>query len=325
MKDGEVATQHAVNIKLVESDAVIGDAVLWTVVGANLFTPVASANQRLSRNGVCAALSLLFSGEKAAAQDRHPFLFIAQLAALVLHLHHRAARDVRDAHRRVSGVDPLSSVSGCALNINTNVTFRDHKVDRLSNGEHDHRCGARVNAPRGFGCGDALNAMHSRLPLEGGPCARSAHFSHRFAHATECRLAQAVHLHLPAASLRVAKIAAEEFTGEDPRLITARRRTHFNQHILAIVRIRVEQECGESLNQVSFDRLGGGALRRGEAAHLSIGARVKLHRLRIARSRTRRAQCFRSLSEWCGARKFAPDPCERRVIGEHLWLRQLRL
>ena len=45
----------------------IGDAILWTVVGANLFTPVASADQRLARNGVCAALSLLFGGEGRVA------------------------------------------------------------------------------------------------------------------------------------------------------------------------------------------------------------------------------------------------------------------
>ena len=105
-----------------------------------------------------------------------------------------------------------------------------------------------MDAPRGFSCGDALNAMHPRLPLEGGPCARSAHFSHRFAHATECRLAQAVHLNFPAASLRVSEIAAEEFASEDPRLVTARRRTHLNQHVFAIVWVRVKQECRESLN-----------------------------------------------------------------------------
>ena len=240
MKYGEVTTQHAVNVKLIESDAMIRDAVLRTVVCANLFTPVASANQRLSRYGVRAALSLLFGGEEAAAQDRHPLLFIAQLAALVLHLHHGAARDVRDAHRRVGGVNPLSTVTRGALHINTNVTFGDHKVHRLRNREDHHRCGAGVNAPRRFSCGDALNAMHPRLPLEGGPCARSAHFSHRFAHSAECRFAQAVDLNLPAASLRVAEIAAEEFASEDSRLVTTRRRTHLNQHVLPVVWIGVK-------------------------------------------------------------------------------------
>ena len=73
----KVSTQNPRHIKLVEPNAVIGDAILWSVIGTNLLTAITATNQRLACLGVGGALALLFSGDDAAAQNRHPLLFVA--------------------------------------------------------------------------------------------------------------------------------------------------------------------------------------------------------------------------------------------------------
>jgi hypothetical protein len=123
--------------------------------------------------------------------------------------------------------------------------------------------------------------MHARLPFERGPCTGPTNLGHCLAHAAECRLAQPVNFNFPAASFGVAQVRTEELTGEDSRFVTPRPRTNLNEHILPVVRIRIKEECGESLNNVALNLLCGGALCSGEEAHLGVRARVKLHPLCI--------------------------------------------
>ena len=77
MKDGEVAAQHTINIELVQPNAMIGHAVLRSVVCANLFASITASDERLARNRVRTALTLLFCGQKSASQDCETFLFVA--------------------------------------------------------------------------------------------------------------------------------------------------------------------------------------------------------------------------------------------------------
>ena len=45
----KVAAENARYIKLIKTDAVIGDAILRSVIGADLLAAIAAANQRLAR------------------------------------------------------------------------------------------------------------------------------------------------------------------------------------------------------------------------------------------------------------------------------------
>ena len=103
----EVAGQHVGEPVDREADAVVGDPVLLEVVGADLLAAAATADLRAAlgrRLGVALPLGQL---EQPGAQHLHRPIAVLQLAALVLHRDHDAGRDVRDAHRRVGGVDAL--------------------------------------------------------------------------------------------------------------------------------------------------------------------------------------------------------------------------
>src|SRR5262249_41024896 len=83
---GEVAGDDGVELVQVQVDAVVGDAVLREVVGADALAAVARAYHRLARLGPLAVQPLLLALEDAAAEDAHRPVVVLVLAALVLAL-----------------------------------------------------------------------------------------------------------------------------------------------------------------------------------------------------------------------------------------------
>ena len=65
----DAALDELVEVVERDLDAVIGDAVLREVVGADLFLAVAGADERLAVRGVFLGLLLLLLLEQARAQD----------------------------------------------------------------------------------------------------------------------------------------------------------------------------------------------------------------------------------------------------------------
>ena len=109
-----VAFEHFL-VRGVETDAVVGHAVLRRVVGADLLGTVARADlcQTLG------ALGSLLLGEhllvEASAKDGHRRDLVLQLGLLILRLHDQAGRQVRDAHGGVGRVDALAARAAGAV------------------------------------------------------------------------------------------------------------------------------------------------------------------------------------------------------------------
>ena len=72
-------------------DAMVGDAVLREVVGADFFGAVASADEGFTGLGGVFHLFFFFALEEAGAEDIHSFDAILLLGAFVLHGHHETS------------------------------------------------------------------------------------------------------------------------------------------------------------------------------------------------------------------------------------------
>ena len=92
-----------------EPDAVVGEAVLLEVVGADLLAATAPAHLGLALDRLLRRHALLLQLQQPRPQHRHGPRPVLQLAALVLHRHDHTGRPVRDAHGGVGGVHVLAA------------------------------------------------------------------------------------------------------------------------------------------------------------------------------------------------------------------------
>jgi len=92
-----------------EADAVIGEAVLGKVIGADLFVPFTGADL-LTAGGLHFSPFLLpFFLQKAGSQDAHGGGAVFDLGAAVLATNDQAGRNMENLNRGIGGVEPLSA------------------------------------------------------------------------------------------------------------------------------------------------------------------------------------------------------------------------
>src|SRR5215212_2823032 len=104
----QVALEDAVEPLDGQVDAVVRDAVVGIVVGANLLGALAPADLRPARRRELFLLALTLELEESRAQYAQRLRLILELGLLVLHGNHEARRDVGDADGRVCRVDALA-------------------------------------------------------------------------------------------------------------------------------------------------------------------------------------------------------------------------
>ena len=162
----QVAVEHLVEVVGLVAGAVVGDAVLREVVGADPLGAVDGADlaaARLARLGVGLVLG---GGEQPGPQDAQRLLLVLQLALLVLAADHDAGRDVGDPDGRVGGVDALAAGAAAAEDVDAQVVLVDLDVDVLGLGHHQHAGGAGVDAALRLGDRHPLHAVDAALELQ---------------------------------------------------------------------------------------------------------------------------------------------------------------
>ncbi|OIQ68742.1 hypothetical protein GALL_496600 [mine drainage metagenome] len=148
-------------------DAVVGQAPLRKVVGADAVAAVATANQTFALGSIFGgALAAVFFLD-AGGQHLERLGFVAVLAAPVLAFGHDAGGQVGDAHRRVGFVDVLATRTAGAVGIDAQICRIDLDGLRLVGlGQHGNGAGAGVDAALGFGDRHALHPVPAGLELE---------------------------------------------------------------------------------------------------------------------------------------------------------------
>src|ERR1700691_5896302 len=210
-----------------EADAVIGDAILGKVVGADFFAAIAGADLLFSGLRELGVLFFHFHLVQARAQHAHALLAIFDLRLLVLATYHGVGGQVGDAHGGVSSVDRLAARPGRAEGINADVLGFDFDVDFFGLREHGHGNGRSVHTPLLLGFGHALHAVDARLPLELREDALALDDGNNFLVSADAGLRDRHDLDLPALLRGKARVHAEDFSRKERSFVAASAGTDF--------------------------------------------------------------------------------------------------
>src|SRR5688572_27199956 len=125
----EVAVDDAIELVQREADAVVGDAVLREVVGADLLRAFAGADHAAALVADRVVLLLLLEVEQAALEHLEGARLVLDLAALVLALDDHAGGQVGDLHGAVGGVHGLPAGAAGGRDVETQVFVVDGDFD----------------------------------------------------------------------------------------------------------------------------------------------------------------------------------------------------
>src|SRR5690606_8114105 len=166
----EVAVEHLLAIAAFDAGTQVLDARVIEHVGANLVTPAdirLAVFQRL-RGGVAL---LHFQLVQLGPQHLHRGVLVGVLGTFVLAGHHGVGRHVGDTHRRVGGVDVLTTGARGAVGVDAQVGRVDLDFDLVVDlGGHEHRRERGVATGAGIERALAHQTVHADLgaqPAEG--------------------------------------------------------------------------------------------------------------------------------------------------------------
>src|SRR3984885_14646511 len=117
----EVAVHDIIELVQCQVDAVVGDAALGKIIGANAFGPVPGSDLKLTRLRLLGLLLFALAGEEPRPEERERTRSVLVLRALVLAFDHDSRRQVRDANGRIGLVDMLSAGSRGAVRIDAQI------------------------------------------------------------------------------------------------------------------------------------------------------------------------------------------------------------
>ena len=107
----------------------VGDPAFWKIVGAESLRTVTPTDLAFSCLGTFGIEGLALGVEKPSTQHPHRLGPILVLRFLVLLGDDDPGRDMRDAHRRIGGVDVLTTRARRAIDIDAQILVLD--LDRL--------------------------------------------------------------------------------------------------------------------------------------------------------------------------------------------------
>src|SRR4051812_31247998 len=163
----ELAVHDAVDLVKGEVDAVVGDAALRKVVGADARGAVARADERFARRGGLRLLLRELLVADARGEHRERFLAVLVLRARVLAFDDDPGRQVRYADGGFGLVDVLAAGARGAEGVDAQLRrVEDYVVQHVGLRQDGDGASRSVDAALCFGLRDALHAVATRFKLE---------------------------------------------------------------------------------------------------------------------------------------------------------------
>ena len=244
---------------------------------------------RSAEASACACSSA--SDLQPGGQHLHCAGLVLQLRALVLAGDDDAGGQVRDADRRIGGVDALAALARRPVDVDAQIGFVDlDLLDLLGFGVDQHACGRRVHAALRLGDRNALHPVHAAFELQPRPhtvgrVALAGDRQRGVLVAAEIRAGLVENGDVPAVPFGVADVHAGQVGGEQRRLLAALAGFHFEQDVVGVMRIPGRQHVGQlgvefGDARLQFGHLGGeGLVLVGQFAR---GLEVTARRLQLA-------------------------------------------
>src|SRR5437016_4152130 len=268
----EVALEHGRQPMEREPDAVIGDARLREVVGADPLAALAGADLALAIRRDRRLPLFLRALEEPGLEDAHRLRPGLDLRALVLARHDETRRQVRDPHRGVGRVDPLPARAGRSVHIDPEILFLDLDVDVLGFRKDRDGDGRGVDPAARLGDGHALHAVHAALELQPAPGTFAVDEQDHVLESTDAGGAGVHRLDPPPLAFRVFRVHPGEIGGEERRLVAAGAGADLDEDVLVVVGIAWQEEPLQLLLERGL--LGGEIvdLRLRELGQLAVAA-----------------------------------------------------
>jgi len=227
-----VALEDLFDIVPLFADAMVGDAVVGEVIGADFFGTVAGAHLFAAQVGDGARGAALLDFIELGSQDIHRFFPVCVLGAFFAGGNDDAGRFVEDADGSLHFVHVLSARAAGAGEGDFEIIGRNVYFFGFNDGEDGNGSGRRVHAAGFFGFRDALDAVHSRLVLEGFINAFALHFCDERLISLEGVLVGIKYGKSPASFGRVALVHAGEIAGKKRGFVASRARPDFNNYFV---------------------------------------------------------------------------------------------
>lgn len=229
-----------------EVDAMVGEAALRVVVGADAFRAVARADQGFALRRLRALRFLPFGVKEARGKQAHGFGAVFVLRAFFLAFDDGAGGQVGDADGGVGFVDVLAACAARAVGVDAQVCGVDvYCFDVFAFGEDGDGGGGGVDAAAAFGFGDALYAVRAGFEFEGGIDVLPGDAADDFFVAAVFAGVFGEYFELPAFAFRVFVVHAKEVAREDGGFVAAGAGADFEVDVGFVERIFGDHQAFE--------------------------------------------------------------------------------
>ena len=246
----EVAGHDAGEVVGGVADAVVGDAALREIVGADLLRAVAGTDLGAAVGAVLFLLLAELHFVKPGPHDLEGALLVLALRAAVLAADVEAGGQVEDLDGGFGPVDVLAARSTGAADFDAEVVGLQLDVDLLGFRHDRDGDGGSVDAALGFGGGDALDAVDAGFVFQGAEYLVAGDAEEDFLEAAHFRRAAGEVLGFPAAGVGVALVKAQQFGGEQRGLVAAGPGADLDDRVAVLIGIGGEQGVLEVLGEL---------------------------------------------------------------------------
>ena len=243
-----------------QPDAVVGDAVLRVVVGADFLAAVAIADLRFPIAGYFGLPLFLLGGIQTAAEYGHRFGLVLVLRAFILAHHHQAGGLVDETHGGGDLVHILPAVSAGVKNVNPQVILFQVNLNRIGLRQHGHGGRRGMDAPLRLRFRHPLHPMDAGLKLEAAESGPAVHRKSNPVETAQIGRVGVQQIHRPVLFLGKAMVHPIEVGGEQGRLLPAGGGVDLHDDIPLVVGVAGQQGDFETLRQLVQTEVGGGQL-----------------------------------------------------------------
>ena len=210
----QIACDDLIQFIKSQVDAMVGEAVLWEIIGTNSFASVPRSDEAHAFFGSFLPFGFAFGFVQACFQDTDRFGQVLVLALFILALDDDAGFEVGQADGGFGFVDVLAARAGGAEFIESVILRLKIDFDIFGFGHHGNGRRRGMNPALGFGFGNPLHSVSTAFELQRAVRAVSFDRENDFLEATPLADARVHDFDFPALGFRVAPVHLEKVSCE---------------------------------------------------------------------------------------------------------------